>query len=252
MAIILPTEKRKPTKKNPKFMMFYGLPKVGKTTLMTQLDNNLVIDIEDGSNYVEGLIIQAKDWMEVYNIGEEIKAKNKPYKFITLDTATRLDEWSEDLGKSLYLNSSVAKKEYKQNPDLLPSVTMLPGEKGAFGPGYQFIRMAYMKCFDYLMTLADHIIFIAHVKDKFLTDKDGLTVQMNEMSFTGKIKQMTCSRADAIGFIYRKTVGAENGNPVSQLRVSFNSSNELLSGSRCEHLKGADIEFDWKKIFVEE
>lgn len=250
--INLPTEKVKARKKNPRLSLYYGLPKVGKTTKMTELKDNLIIDIEDGSNYVEGLIIKADNWQMVYDIGQQILAENKPYKRITLDTATRLDEWSEELGKILYLNSSVAKREYKANPDLLPSVTMLPGEKGSFGPGYQFVRMAYMKCFDYLLTLADEIILIAHVKDKFLVDKDGLTVQANEMSFTGKIKQMTCARADAIGYIYRKTVGAENGKEISQLRVSFNNSTELLSGSRCEHLKGQDMEFDWSKIFLEE
>lgn len=250
--IILPTQKTPPRKKNPKLSLFYGLPKVGKTTLMTQLENNLIIDIEDGSNYVEGLIFKADDWKTVYDLGEQILAENKPYKYITLDTATRLDEWCEDLGKVLYLNSSVAKREYKANPDLLPSITMLPGEKGSYGPGYQFIRMAYMKCFDYLLTLADHVILICHIKDKFLVDKDGLTVQANDMSLTGKIKQMTCARADAIGYIYRKIVGAENGVPISELRVSFNSSTELLSGSRCEHLRGTDFVFNWKKIFVED
>lgn len=222
------------------------------TTLMTQLENNLIIDIEDGSNYVEGLIIQAKDWSEVYQIGQEILAKDKPYKYITLDTATRLDGWAEDLGKILYLNSSVAKKAYKDNPDLLPSVTMLPGEKGSFGPGYQFVRLAYMKCFDYLLTLAEHIILIAHMRDKFLVDKEGTTVQANDLSFTGKIKQITCSRADAIGFIYRRIIGAENGIPITELRVSFNNSTELLSGSRCQHLKGQDFMFDWKRIFIDE
>lgn len=248
----LPTQKIAIRKKNPRLTLLYSLPKAGKTTKLAELENNLIIDIEDGSNYISGLIVQAKDWSEVYEIGEEVIRQNRPYKYISLDTATMLDTWCEELGKVLYLNSSVAKKEYKQNPDLLPSITMLPGEKGAYGPGYQFIRMAYNKCFDYLMTLSEHLILTAHVKDKFLTDKDGLTVQMNDISFTGKIKAITCSRADAIGYVYRKTVDAEAGKPISELRVNFNSSTELLSGSRCAHLKGQDMKFEWDKIFIEE
>jgi hypothetical protein len=252
MTIQLPKQIIPATKKNPRITLFYGAPKCGKTSEMAKLENNLIIDIENGSNYVDALKIQAKNWKEVYQIGEQIKAEGRPYKYVTLDTATQLELWAEDLGKSLYLNAPMAAAKYKNNPDLLQSILVLPGEKGAYGPGYQWLRIAYFKCFNYLLELAEHLILIAHVRDNQLVDKDGTNVASSDLALTGKLKQITCSKADAIGYMYRVTTGAQEGKPLSELRVSFMSGLDLLSGTRCAHLAGQDMLFDWSKIFIEE
>jgi hypothetical protein len=252
MQINLPTQKIKAPLKNPRILLLYGLPKCGKTTIVSELENCLIIDIENGSNYIDALKIQANNWGEVYSIGQEIIQQGRPYKYIALDTATQLEHWSEDLGKSLYLNAPMAATKYKTNPDLLESILVLPGEKGAYGPGYQWLRIAYFKCFTYLLTLAEHLILIAHTKDTQTVDKEGRDVNSSDLSLTGKLKQLTCSKADAIGYVYRATVGAKEGNPVSELRVSFNSGTDLLSGSRCSHLIGKDMKFEWNNIFLGE
>lgn len=260
MSIILPTEKVKSTKKNPRITLLYGPPKVGKTSALAELDNCLIIDIEEGSEYVDALKIQAYSWREVYEIGQEILKAGKPYKYIALDTATQLVLWAEGLAKQLYLNHPSCAKKYKTNPELLESILFLTGDKeGSYGPGYEWLRIAYMKCFNYLLTLSDHLILIAHIKDKQLVNKDDTVVAAADLSLTGKIKQMTCSKADAVGFMYRQTIGAKDGKPVSQMRVSFYSGLDILSCARCEHLAGQDFEFDpknnkedWKKIFIDE
>lgn len=41
MAIVLPTEKIKALTQNPKNLILFGLPKVGKTTLLSTLPNCL-------------------------------------------------------------------------------------------------------------------------------------------------------------------------------------------------------------------
>ena len=46
--------KRKPLSVNPKILLLYGPPKVGKTNMLSQLDNCLVIDTERGSHMLEG------------------------------------------------------------------------------------------------------------------------------------------------------------------------------------------------------
>lgn len=253
MSIILPTQKIAPTKKNPRIMLIYGAPKIGKTSTLAELENNLIIDIEDGSNYVEALKIQANSWSEVYQIGEEIKRAGKPYKYLTIDTATQLVLWAEDLAKALYLNHPSCAKKYKASPNSLESILFLTGDKeGSYGPGYEWLRIAYMKCFNYLRELAEHFILVAHVRDKQLVNKDDVAVAASDLSLTGKIKQMTCAKADAVGYMYRQVIGAENGRPVSELRINFYSGTDILSCARCAHLAGQDFKFDWKKIFIEE
>ena len=47
--------KRKAISTNPKVMLLYGAPKVGKTTALSQLDDCLIIDTEGGANMVEDI-----------------------------------------------------------------------------------------------------------------------------------------------------------------------------------------------------
>jgi hypothetical protein len=258
--IELPTQKVKPTAFNPRVLLLYGDWKVGKTMSLAQLDNNLIIDIDKirdgqfGSDHVEALKIHANDWKEIYKIGEVIKEQNKPYKYISLDTVTVLVQWADDLGKQMYLHSPMAARKYKDNPDSLESMTILRA-KGAngqeFSPGYEWIRLAFTKCINYLSSLSEYLILVANVTDKTMVDKDSKEVSSADLALTGKIKQIVCSRVDAVGYMYRQVIGAKDGRPESQLRVSFYSGTEILSCARCSHLAGQDFEFDWKKIFIE-
>jgi len=49
-GFVLPTKKVKAEIKSPKNMVIFSKPKVGKTTLLAQLDNCLIIDLEEGSD----------------------------------------------------------------------------------------------------------------------------------------------------------------------------------------------------------
>lgn len=77
--IVLPKEKLKARIENPRFLILFGKPKSGKTTLASKLDNNLIVDLEGGSEFLEALAIQARsvnDLGEIANaIREEIKKK---------------------------------------------------------------------------------------------------------------------------------------------------------------------------------
>lgn len=44
MAITLPTSKVPALTQDPKYLILFGLPKVGKTTTLATLDNNLILD----------------------------------------------------------------------------------------------------------------------------------------------------------------------------------------------------------------
>lgn len=259
MNITLPTQSRTGAlKKNPVISLFYSAPKVGKTEAASRLADNLILDLENGSNYVEqGMILKANNWEEVVQIGETIIEAGRPYKFLTVDTATELESWCDGLAKRLYLNAPMAAKKYKDNPELLASITVLPGEKGAYGPGYMWLRIAYAKCFEYLQTLAPHLILMAHIKDSAIVDKEGTeiraeTVHSKSLDLTGKLKAITCSKADAIGYLFRKTIPnlEKAGETIDELWVNFRGD-EVMAGCRAKHLAGKTMKFDWDKIFIE-
>ena len=54
-------------------MLLYGPPKVGKTTMLSKLDNCLIIDTESGSSMIEGYIHRVKNRAELI----EIKPSNQ-------------------------------------------------------------------------------------------------------------------------------------------------------------------------------
>ena len=232
--ITLPKQRVKATRKSPKNMVIYGPPKIGKTTALSQLDDCLIIDLEDGSDMVDALKVQVNDLSELTEVGKAIMKDGKPYKYIAIDTITKLEEWCEEDAKRIYMATPMGKNFEQKNPGA--SVLSLPN-----GAGYLYLRIAYKKWIDRLNKLADHVILVGHLKDKML-EKKGKEVAAKDLDLTGKIKSITCANADAIGYIYRED---------DETMVSFNSLDDVTAGSRCDHLKGQTMPLEWSNIFID-
>ena len=164
--IVLPKEKLKARIENPRFLILFGKPKSGKTTLASKLDNNLIVDLEGGSEFLEALAIQARsvnDLGEIANaIREEIKKEGKkPYKYITIDNASRLEEMCMSFAIQLYKATPMGKKYEGTDLRTLPN-----------GSGYLYIRQAVRKVIDMFRGLCDNFILIGHTRDK-LINKNG-------------------------------------------------------------------------------
>jgi len=230
----LPKKKVKASRKSPKNMIIYGAPKIGKTTVLAQLDDCLIIDLEQGSDMLDALKVQVNSLKELGEIGKEIYQEGKPYKYVAIDTISKLEEWCEEEGKQIYLKTPMGKNFEQKNPGM--SILSLPN-----GAGYLYLRMAYKKWIDRLNTLADHVILVGHLKDKML-EKKGKEVAVKDLDLTGKIKQITCANADAVGYIYREE---------DVTMVSFDSLGDVVAGSRCDHLKGKTMPMEWSKIFID-
>jgi len=230
-GIELPIKKVLPSTVNPKRLVIYSKPKTGKTSAMAGLDNNLILDLEKGSNYVEALKIDVSSLADLKAIGKKIKESGYPYKFISLDTVTVLEDMVKPLAADLYRATSMG-KNFTDN-----DVLKLPN-----GAGYMYLRDAFFQVLDYVDTLAPHIILSGHIKDKQVDDKGELVMAAN-IDLTGKIKSLICSQADAIGYMFRR------GN---QTIISFKSSDDVTCGARPEHLKNQEIvlaeEIDGKLI----
>ena len=102
MAITLPTSAVPAQTQDPKNLILYGVPKIGKTTLLATLENNLILDFEDGSDYVSALKIKIKTFNDLSETCKAIKDANKPYKFITIDTITALEDFVKPLALKMY------------------------------------------------------------------------------------------------------------------------------------------------------
>jgi hypothetical protein len=220
MSIVLPTTKIKADRVNPKRLLIYSKPKTGKTTAFAGLDNNLIIDLENGSDYVDALKIKVNNLKELIEAGNSIIEAGRPYKYVTIDTVTALESMVMPLAVKLYRKTQMG-KHFEGD-----SVVSLPN-----GAGYGYIREAFFSILDFIDTLAPHIILSGHIKDKVVDDKGEMVMSAN-IDLTGKIKSLICANADAIGYMYRK------GNKTI---LSFKTNEEVTCGARPEHLRNQEI-----------
>ena len=84
-TLLLPTDVVKSSTQNPRKLIIFSNPKVGKTTILSKLDNNLIIDLEDGSEFVDARKINVRQFARetgkselaiLSEIVQGIKAKN--------------------------------------------------------------------------------------------------------------------------------------------------------------------------------
>lgn len=218
---MLTKKKRKPLSINPGILLLYGAPKVGKTTVLSQLDNCLVIDTEKGSHMLEGYFLDVNSKEELLAFYTEASLGHN-FKYFALDTIDKIVEWTE--------------KDVKREYDI-ESINDLP-----YGKGFGLVRERVINNVKKLKSLADHIIVIGHRKTAASVD-NSTAIEPESLDLSGKLKNLIMAQSDAIGYMFRED---------DDLMVSFQSGKALEAGSRCEHLKGKVFKFDWNKIYKKE
>ncbi|HEX8586118.1 MAG TPA: AAA family ATPase [Allosphingosinicella sp.] len=252
----LPTGKSKVTRVNPKKLILFSKPKVGKTEALSKLEDCLLLDLEGGANFVEAMkmdvLKMAKDANKppiaiLKDIIKTIKEANEKkghyvYKYGAIDTVTALEDMVLILANKLYKNTPQGRNWDGDD------VTQLPN-----GAGYQYTRKALWLVLEELEECFDTLIILGHLKDK-LIEKEGKEMTERGLDLIGKSASILCSQVDAIGYVYRdenKTI------------VNFAPSDSLICGSRSEHLKNKKItlieqqedgslKVDWSEIFINE
>jgi len=236
--ITLPSTKISAVKSSPKNLILFSKPKTGKTSLLAGLENCLIIDLEEGTDYVDAMKIKASSIHDIKAIGEEIKKANYPYKYIAVDTITALEEICIPYAEIIYSKLSTGKNWFKTRNDddtkyaddsgklMYGNILNLPN-----GAGYQHLRTAFTNIIEYIKTLAPQIILVGHIKD-ILLEKEGADFTAMDLDLTGKLKRITTSQSDAIGYLYRK--GTKN-------ILSFKTSDSVTCGARPNHLRNKEI-----------
>ena len=213
--------KRKAVSQNPKVLLLYGAPKVGKTTALSQLDDCLIIDTEDGANMIEGYVQAVNNREELIALLQKAQ-EGHDYKYVAIDTIDKIATWAEQ---------SVCQEE---NVSAVQDL--------AFGKGFGLVREKVLNTVAILKKIFPHVIIIGHRKwARAIVDSKAI-VEPESLDLTGKLKNMLMADCDAIGYVYRDE---EN----SKLMVSFKANDALEAGSRNPHLKGKEMQLNWKLIY---
>lgn len=248
-GITLPTGIVSAVTKSPKNLVIFSKPKVGKTTLLSHLPNSLLIDLEDGSDYVAAVKIKITTIQDLFNLEQAIINAGKPYKYVAIDTISALEDLCIPYAEFLYSKSPMGANWFKPDGGKAKHGTILNMANGA---GYPWLRQAFEDVVKRFKALARHLILLGHVKDTML-EKNGSTFEALDLNLTGKLKIFTTSKADAIGYLVRK--GNKNV-------LSFKTQDDVLCGARPEHLRNKEIVISeiaedgtvtthWDEIFID-
>jgi hypothetical protein len=242
--MVLPETPVKPSRINPKILLLYGLPKVGKTEILSKLPGNLIGDAEDGAAYYECLRVPINKTEDLDELYDSIMAEGKkraaagkkgedlfPYKYISLDTIDAIEDMASKSATAKYKKSVIGQKFEGE------SVIELPN-----GGGYYYLRKEVMEKILKISKVCKGLILVSHVKEKNLS-KGGMDVSVRDISLTGKLSQIVCAKADAIGYVFRTQDGP--------LMINFETVDDAaIMGGRCHHLKGKTMEFKWEDIYL--
>ena len=121
------------------------------------------------------------------------------------------------------------------------------------GSGYMYLRQAVRKVIDMFRDLCESLILVAHVKEKMI-NKEGEELSEMSIDLTGKLGDILCGEADAIGYVYRKK---------NDTIISFEGGDNSIREARANHLRGKkivvatsdennNIAVDMTKIFLPE
>lgn len=219
----LPTSRIPATRKSPRLLTLFGQSKVGKTTTLAKLDNCLIIDTEQGTDMVDAMKVNVSNLQEFMGVLKAIKSSENQYRYIAVDTLDNIVHWMEDF---------VCKQEgVKTIGDL------------EFGKGYAIVRDNVMKIIGQLKELPTNgLILVGHRKKTLIATESDIKVNTSSLDLSGKLKNFIMADSDAIGYVFRDEDG---------IKVSFQADNETEAGARCEHLRGAVVDFEWSNIYVD-
>jgi len=221
-------QNRKARSNDPNILLLYGPPKIGKTTMLSQLKDCLIVDTERGSQMIGGDIAEIDSYESLKELIGEIRSNPEvKFKYIAIDTIDNVIMWIERFIVEDHNNENSSK--IKTFADL------------SYGVGYTLRQDGVMRVLETFSRITERLILIGH--RKIATQADNGLVDPASLDITGKLRNQIFSKCDAIGLVYRD----EDQN----LMVSFKPNDTVEAGSRCDHLKGKVVPFEWPEIYTE-
>lgn len=207
-----------------RLFLFYGAPKIGKTTFAVTWKNALIFDLENGANDVECTRVQPSTYKELKENLESPELAD--FDTIIIDSLDIVYNWAE--------REAIARlnKQMKTNYMHVGQFPMGGGWAAAKGSLKSWV-------FTYIIPLLQqdkNVILIAHEKSETVKRQGKDDETRYGISLPGSTATLVTSLCDAIGRVHIK--GGKH-------MVSFSPSQDL-GGSRIKALAGRDIPLNIK------
>lgn len=188
-------------------VLIYGSPKVGKSTLASQIENSLFLATEKGHNFLEVYKQDITSWKDVLDIGIALHSQKHNFKTLVIDIADYFYKHCET-----YI---MQKHEVSHPSDL------------AFGKGFAFVRDEFTRVVTKLNSLGVGMVFISHAKEKTQKTKQGEWTVMGT-SMPASAENVISGLCDLILYCYV--------NESNQRVMRTKPTKYILSGDRSRKL----------------
>lgn len=269
----------------PDTLLFSAKPKIGKTTKISELKNNLIISIEyNGTDFLpkeiptidcsdilsatkqEIIDLLSKDirtkCLDIANIpspSDRIKALNlilralislgKPYDYVSIDTITQADIDAEWAGTELYMDSLQGKSFNRENVPGKPSTSWPRLKYG--DPDYQSVIEIGQNGWRWSRSVMVDLLNLSRQTAKVCTIYvSHIKDKMLSKGDKGEVFIKDIALTGAVADIYSRNVSAIGSvyKEDEKLMISFKGNEEKTGGNRGQ-IGSYEGEFLWEKIF---
>lgn len=204
----------------------YGSPKVGKTTLGSQMPNPLLVALEKGYNAIPGIFAQdVTTWSELKKVVKELKKTEVKEKFksVIIDTV--------DIAATLC-------DKYVCDQNGVSALNEIP-----YGQGWNLLKKEFEGTFRTITQLGYAVCFISHVKEVPFKRQDGTEYTLIRPSVSDTYNKIIENMADLYGYIH--AVYIDNH---SEVRLTLRSLDGTIScGGRFKYIS-PEIECNYSNL----
>lgn len=211
-------------------VMFYGLPKTGKTTISSKFPGALLCAFEKGYNALPDVFVQPMDsWNDFKKVVKQLSNPEVAKKFQTIIVDTGDVAYNYCM-KYICARESTADKTYESIGDI------------PYGKGYNMAMEEFDEQFRKILQMDYGLVIISHEIDKTFKDESGN--EYNQIIPTlDKRANLVCSRTcDLIGYV--RQVSTDNG---MQTRLFLRGTPRFIAGSRFRYTPDS-IEFTYENL----
>ena len=198
-----------------KYILIYGKPKTGKTTLASKFPKNLLLAFEKGYNAIDNIYVQdINNWSEFKQVLRQLKKPEvqEAYHTITIDTTTIAYEMCE---------------QYICQQNGVQSISEIP-----WGGGYAATKKEFESCLRQITMMGYGLVLISHIETRKEKTTDDSEIEILAPSMPKRCYEVVNQIVDIIGYI--ATEWDDVGN--SERYLYTRQTPTVMAGSRFKYL----------------
>jgi len=198
-----------------KYLLLYGKPKTGKTTMASRFPKNLLIAFEKGYNAIDGIkAVDINKWSEFRQVLRQLEKPEAQamYDTITIDTTTIAYEMCE---------------QFVCSQNGVQSVRDIP-----WGQGWTLVKKEFESCLRKITMLGYGLVLISHIETRKEKTADDSEIEILAPSMPKRCYEVVNQIVDIIGYI--ATEWDDEGN--SHRWLYTRQTPTVMAGSRFPYL----------------